>query len=205
MRLVRLRQEHIELLRTWRNAEKIARFMEYRQHITPQMQQQWFDRLSPIADFYFMIEYRGEMVGMIHASGINWLEGRGDAGLFIFEDRYLSTYIPVLASLCLLDLFFGVFGLQRLYAKVMRNNPVATEYNKRLGFKALPDQAAHDFQLYKLERADYLATTESLRAHATTVEGNGFDIALDSATESMLRSVGAFTERQDFDFNLNIV
>lgn len=35
VKLIKLQQEHVELLRTWRNAEKISRFMEFRDHITP--------------------------------------------------------------------------------------------------------------------------------------------------------------------------
>lgn len=202
VKLIRLRQEHIELLRTWRNADKISRFMEFRDHITPKMQQQWFDGLNPHEDFYFMIEYHGQLVGMIHTSGVNWQEGRGDAGLFIFEDRYLSTYTPVLASLCMVDLFFGVFSLQRLYAKVMRNNPVAADYNRRLGFKLMPGQEAMDFQMFELSRDDYFAATAMLRAKAIAVEGNHFTLQISEDLQALLQALGAFRNLAEFDLKL---
>lgn len=202
VRLVKLQQEHIELLRTWRNADKISRFMEYREHITPAMQQKWFDGLSPERDFYFMIEYRGNLVGMIHTSGINWQEGRGDAGLFIYEDKYLSTYTPVLASLCMVDLFFGIFTLERLYAKVMRNNPVAAAYNARLGFKVLPNQEEQEYQILELTNADYFKATEQLRAKAIAVEGNHFTLKLSPASQTLLNSFGALRVNPKFDVNI---
>ncbi len=198
VRLVRLRLEHIELLRTWRNAEKISRFMEYREHITPEMQQKWFEGLKPDSDFYFMIEYRGNLVGMIHASGIDWQDGRGDAGLFIFEDRYLSTYTPVLASLCMVDLFFGVLRLERLYAKVMRNNPVAAAYNARLGFKLLPGQEEQEYQMFELSKADYYKATEVLRNKAIAVEGNGFTLQISPDTEHLFKELAVFNKKPDF-------
>lgn len=204
VRLIKLREEHIELLRTWRNAEKIARFMEYREHITPEMQQRWYESLKPESDFYFMIEYHGNLVGMIHASGIDWKEGRGEAGLFIYEDRYLSTYTPVLASLCMVDLFFGVLTLERLHAKVMRNNPIAAAYNARLGFKLLPGQEEQEYQMFELTKANYYHATESLRNKAIAVEGNGFSLEITQYTERLLNELGVMRKEPDFDLTLQL-
>jgi RimJ/RimL family protein N-acetyltransferase len=205
VKLIKLQQEHIELLRTWRNAEKIARFMEFREHITPEMQQRWFEGLNQEIDFYFMIEYRGSLVGMIHASNIDWKQGRGDAGLFIYEDRYLSTYTPVLASLCMVDLFFGVFTLERLYAKVMRNNPVAEAYNSNLGFKPKTMQEEHDFQMFELTRENYYTATDNLRKKAIAVEGNHFTLQLSELSKQILNQLGALRPIPDFEINLEHV
>jgi UDP-4-amino-4,6-dideoxy-N-acetyl-beta-L-altrosamine N-acetyltransferase len=205
VKLIKLEQQHIELLRTWRNAEKISRFMEFREHITPEMQQRWFEGLNQEADFYFMIEYRGSLVGMIHASGIDWKQGRGDAGLFIYEDRYLSTYTPVLASLCMVDLFFGVFTLERLYAKVMRNNPVAEAYNSNLGFKHKPMQEEHDFQMFELTRDNYFAATDNLRKKAISVEGNHFTLQLSDGGNQLLNKLGVLRAVADFEINIEHV
>ncbi|MGL4599392.1 MAG: hypothetical protein ACRCYO_17850, partial [Bacteroidia bacterium] len=53
--LVRLQQEHLELLRTHRNAENVNRFMEFREHITITMQQEWFERINNRNNNYFLI------------------------------------------------------------------------------------------------------------------------------------------------------
>lgn len=204
VRLIKLGQEHIELLRNWRNAEKISRFMEYREHISPEMQQRWFSRLSDERDFYFMIEYRGKLVGMIHTSGIDWKEGKGDAGLFIYDDKYLSTYTPVLASLCMVDLFFGVFKLERLYAKVMANNPVAEEYNRRLGFMPMPKTADSPFQIFELKRNNYFDATENLRNKAIAVEGNHFTLQLSKQHNMQLQLIDAFRPKADFEITIDL-
>ncbi len=203
VKLIKLEQEHIELLRTWRNADKISRFMEFREHITPEMQQRWFDGLSPERDFYFMIEYRGSLVGMIHTSDIDWNKGNGDAGLFIYEDRYISTYTPVLASLCMVDMFFGVLKLERLYAKVMMNNPVAESYNRKLGFKPLTAIKESDFHMYELKRDDYFTATENLRNKAIAIEGNHFTLQLSNKYRLILEQVNAFKPVADFELAIN--
>jgi hypothetical protein len=142
---------------------------------------------------------------MIHASGIDWKQGRGDAGLFIYEDRYLSTYTPVLASLCMVDLFFGVFTLERLYAKVMRNNPVAEAYNSNLGFKPIPTKVEHDFQMFELTRENYFAATESLRKKAIAVEGNHFTLQLSNGGKQLLNKLGALRPVAEFEITLEHV
>lgn len=199
IRLIKLEQEHIELLRNWRNAEKISRYMEYREYITPEMQQLWFASLSDERDFYFMIEYRGNLVGMIHASGIDWEQGTGDAGLFIYEDRYLSTYTPVLASLCMVDLFFGVFSLEKLYAKVMGNNPVAERYNRSLGFKPMKLIDGSAFRMFELKKDDYFAATDKLRNKAIAIEGNDFSIELSYSQMALLDRLDAFGAAAKFE------
>lgn len=171
IKLIRLKQEHIELLRLWRNAEKINRYMEYRQQITTEMQQRWFDSLDPLTDFYFMIEYHGDLVGMIHTGKVNWDTLTGDAGLFVYKDELLSTHLPVLASLTMVDLFFGLFRLETITAKVMSGNEVAVRYNRNLGFELMPGEPPADFQHYHLKKERYYSVTENLHNTARRIGG----------------------------------
>lgn len=194
IRLLRLQEEHIELLRTWRNAEKIRRFMEFRDQITPEMQLRWFQSLDPVKDMYFMIEYQGQLVGMIHTSNINLETGTGDAGLFIYNDELQSTHLPVLASLSMVDVMFGVFRLKRLYAKVMEGNAVAERYNRNLGFDKMATPAASGFQLYELRNSKYWETTELLHLTAEKIGGERFMISFNKAYHDQLTAVEMFRD-----------
>ena len=53
MRLVRLRHCDIELVRHWRNDPKISQHMAYREHITREMQERWFETVNNNRNFYF--------------------------------------------------------------------------------------------------------------------------------------------------------
>jgi RimJ/RimL family protein N-acetyltransferase len=55
--------------------------------------------------------------------------------LFIYDDSYWGTQIPVLASMCLLQFAFEKRKLQTVYARVQRTNNAAKKYNKNLGFE----------------------------------------------------------------------
>src|SRR4051812_19019487 len=95
--LIRLRQEHIEEVRHWRNAEKIKSRMEYREHITSEMQSSWFDKVNDIQHFlYLMISIGDKNVGIIHMN--EFIDCKTEIGMFIWNDEYLNSHIPVLAS-----------------------------------------------------------------------------------------------------------
>lgn len=200
IRLVRVKETHIETLRQWRNSDQISRFMEYKEYITPEMQQRWFLSLGAISDFYFMIEYNGKQVGMIHASHVNWREATGEAGLFIYEQNLQSTYIPVMASLAMVDVFFGLFRLERLYAKVMSGNKVAEKYNTNLGFKKMPGQEGQSFQRYELKREDYYQTTIKLRETANHIGGKDVSVLLEQNDLSLFTSEGLFASKPAVEF-----
>lgn len=167
--LSQLTLEDIELVRYWRNSEEISSVMEYQKFITEQEQKKWFHSLKPLLDFYFLINYKGVKVGLIHTSHINWKDKTADAGLFVWDKNYLGTHIPVLASLAMLECFFENFGLEKYFAKVGRENSVAIRYNLTLGFRLHEKSESSNFDLYVLEKNSYLKASEKLKRFASTV------------------------------------
>ena len=53
--LHRLTKDKIEEVRQWRNDPKISQFMEYRDYITPEMQDAWFKRIDNDRNYYYII------------------------------------------------------------------------------------------------------------------------------------------------------
>jgi RimJ/RimL family protein N-acetyltransferase len=150
--LLRLRKEHIELLRYWRNHPDISVFMDYQTFITEEMQMKWYKSLDVARDFYFIIAYKGKDIGMIHLSDVDWSEQIGKAGLFIWDQQYWNTQVPVFASISLISFAFDFLKLKTLEAKVMKSNPAAIKYNTSLGFKVFDE--TESYKLYKLQNDD---------------------------------------------------
>ena len=44
--LEKLTHQKIEIVRQWRNDPKIDKYMEFHEEITPQMQENWFNRIN---------------------------------------------------------------------------------------------------------------------------------------------------------------
>lgn len=155
--LHRLSQEDLELVRKARN--NVREFMEYREYITPEMQQVWFDSIDNIDNFYYIIEYKNEKVGLINTKDIdrrgdNKFE-ESDSGIFMFDEKYFNTFIPVLASIILLEINFYLIKNEVVYAHVLKDNNKAILYNKSLGFELCETQEGIDNQKYKLTKENF--------------------------------------------------
>lgn len=133
LHLRRIDQQDLELLRQWRNDEKITRHMFFRDYISREMQLDWFASLKE-NDYYFIIEYKKAALGLINLADFNLEMTRCSAGLFIYNEAYWGGPIPVLASICILDFAFENLKVQEVWAKVQKDNLAARKYNEQLGF-----------------------------------------------------------------------
>lgn len=134
--LNRLQEKDLEMLRNWRNDPKIAGVMFYQQHITKTMQEAWFHSLGA-ADHYFIIETNQEPIGLIHLNVDSKDKGSAFAGLFIYDESYWGTQVPVYSSLLILHYAFEEIGMNQVLAKVRSENKAAIAYNESLGFSKL--------------------------------------------------------------------
>jgi UDP-4-amino-4,6-dideoxy-N-acetyl-beta-L-altrosamine N-acetyltransferase len=170
--LKRLSASDIELVRQWRNDPKIAQHMFYKVAITPEQQRDWFLSVNNVANFFFLIQHHQQPVGLINISSIDWDKGTAYTGLFIYDDHCLSSDVPVMASLAMLDTFFLVFGLQKVYAKVKGDNQVAHQYNTTLGFSRTKKIELGQGYEYELSQENYLVKAQNLRQAAVRLKGN---------------------------------
>ena len=66
--LERMEAEHAELVRSWRNDPKIAKFMFYKGEITTAMQAEWFASIDNEQNFFFLIHHKNFLPDFICAS-----------------------------------------------------------------------------------------------------------------------------------------
>jgi RimJ/RimL family protein N-acetyltransferase len=190
VRLVRIGQEHLELIRYWRNSEKIRSVMEYREFITRPMQLKWFRSLSSLCDFYFIIEYKEQYIGLIHVARIDWKHKTAQSGLFVWDDAYIGTPVPVIASLNLLDTCYNWFGLEKIEAKVKHDNFVAISYNRFLGFEEVYSAEKKEFIQIFLTKEKYNRVVEDIRQHIDNDPDNSLNIFIAAEQFGQLRQAG---------------
>ena len=153
--LVRLTEDKIELVRNWRNDPKIAQYMEFKDYITPEMQLNWFNKINNDKNFYFIIEYNNEEIGLVNVKDIDYVKKEGEAGIFIYNDECLNSTISFQVSLCLYDFCFEDLKLEQMIAHIIHDNKRAIKFNKMIGYQVLPDQEIRNNQLYILTYQDY--------------------------------------------------
>jgi hypothetical protein len=111
-------------------------------------------------------------VGLISLSSIDYEHNKAFAGLFIYDDNYLGTDVPVRSSLCLLDVFFAHTAIDTLYAKVRDSNIVADQYNTSLGFERIKKIELGQGYEYGLEKENYFKKANTLRQAAIRIYGS---------------------------------
>lgn len=163
LELVRLRHDDTEMVRNWRNAAHISRYMEFREYITPEMQEEWFRSIDNVNNNYFIISVDRVKIGLINGSQIDWeAMETGNGGIFIWDSQYSKTLAPLRASFLLTDLSFFL-GMKRTFIRVLRDNPAAISYNVSLGYTLLPDQEEVYNQQYVLTKESYSEKTRRLK------------------------------------------
>ena len=144
-----------EQVRIWRNDPSIAQFMEYKENITPEMQQIWLKNIQNSSDLFYVISKDEHLIGTIHLSQIKHQDKTAEAGIFIGNKDFSGTGITLGASLLLLDLAFETLNLQRIFAKINVENKEAEQYNQLLGFELFKSLSA-SFNFWVLEKEKYL-------------------------------------------------
>lgn len=176
--LGRLTQDDIEFVRQKRNSEDVRHFMEFREEITPKMQQKWFDRINNFNNFYYLIGYNGRKIGLINDKDIDWQARTSESGLFFWDKEYINTFYPVLASLVLLDVGFYYLDWHKSFVHVMYDNPKAIEYVHQIGYELCEEQQSQENQLYYLTKANFEKKGRKMRKAAEAFKekelGNGF-------------------------------
>ena len=160
VQLKKITIDDIELIRTKRNTETISSKMIYRSYISPEQQLQWFESINNFNNFYYLIIYKQQPIGLINDRNLDWEYLTSEAGLFIWEDNYLKTIVPALATLTLIELGFEVFSWNKTTIKVLANNKEGLTYNKQIGFKATNQKDGVIFM--ELNRINYKEKTRKM-------------------------------------------
>ncbi|GIV27265.1 MAG: hypothetical protein KatS3mg027_1079 [Bacteroidia bacterium] len=166
---LRVQKEDLELIRYWRNKPFIRNTMQFQKYITPQMQQQWFEKINNKYNYYFLIEYEGKKIGLINCKDTD-VNRVAEGGIFFWETNYWNTPIPALASLTMLEAIFEVFQSgDTSIITVLKNNHHALKFNQYLGYEIFNEtNIAFKLQLTK-ER--YFQKTYKLKKAAQILMG----------------------------------
>ncbi|MBN2680967.1 MAG: GNAT family N-acetyltransferase [Bacteroidales bacterium] len=191
--IIRLKEEHLEIVRKWRNDEEICRYMEFRDYITPEMQKDWFKSVNNIYNSYYVIEYERKLIGLINEKNIDFEKKTAEAGLLIGEKEYLNSPAPLLASLCLLEVGFNIAGGEKCFIKVHKDNKNAIEYNKSMGFVLHSENKTTGFNKYVLDRQNYKQKAEKVIKAVLKLSGNNTEGCVVLEKEDYKKGIGFFT------------
>lgn len=165
----RITENDIELLRKWRNSPRIQQFMEYRKYITKEMQKKWFQSINNIHNFYYIIEYKNEKIGLINDKNIDWDSRTSESGFFIWDKKYYGTHIPIIISIAMIEVGFYVFDWDRTFVRILSSNDHAIRYCRQLGYILCEGQKKAASKLYVLTRESYELKAAKIKEMAVQI------------------------------------
>lgn len=193
--LRRLKEVDIELVRQMRNSEAIRNTMVYRKEITPEMQKKWFHSINNKNNGYFIIEVKGKKIGLIHGKNLDFEKRTCEGGIFIWDENYIGSFIPSLASVIMNDWTFYMINFNAIYAKILLANPAAISYNKLMGYQPCePQNKDEGVQWMILTRESYERHVKPLRKSIQEITGDGEILKLEDgdATDDLGKEIDLF-------------
>jgi len=170
--LRRITENDLELLRNWRNSEQIKKFMHFREFITPEMQRKWFESVNNPDNYYYIIEYRENSIGLINEKNFDRTgTGTTESGIFIADENFSNSHVPVCASLILIEINLYWFNGKDSYIRILRDNYRSVNYNRQLGYVLCPGQEQVDNQLYVMTRKNFEIKTRKIIRAALRLSG----------------------------------
>lgn len=159
--LSRITLDDIELVRNWRNDPVVSKNMIYRDYITPEQQIHWFNSINNNQNSYYLIIYKNEKIGLINNKNIETKDSSSEAGIFIWNDSF--DFAPLLASVLLCEIGFYIMKGGDSYARVLKKNKRAIEYNTIIGYDIIENKPRSRQIKMKLTKENFKNRTEKLR------------------------------------------
>lgn len=170
--LHRIRSEHIELIRKKRNSADISRNMLFREKITPGMQKKWFAKIHNPDNYYYLIEYKSEFIGLVNDKNIDWVNKTSEGGMFIWEKEYKNSPVPLLVSFLMIEIAFYILNWNETSINVLKSNEKALDFNKMLGFVISGVDDTRNVFHMKLNLEKYEQTLSKLKKTLTNISQN---------------------------------
>ena len=162
--LQRIRPEHLELVREKRNSEAIRRHMFHQEIISVEQQVKWYESINNRSHYYFVMYYRGDAIGLINGKNLDYDKGESEGGIFIWDERYWNSFVPVIATVMMADMTFNTLGFNRTFAEVRSDNGQQASYNKMLGYTLEESNEETGWQRFVLTKENYLSVGARIRA-----------------------------------------
>ncbi len=163
IKLSRLDINDIELLREKRNSQNIRERMVFQEIILKQQQLEWFKSIDNIHNLYLIIHYEEKQIGVINGKNANFEAKTSEGGIFIWDEQYLNSIVPVLCSIIMHDYNFYVCEFEKTFIKVLKNNVAAIKFNKSFGYEIIDENTSDNFYNCVLHRDRYIELINKYR------------------------------------------
>lgn len=161
--LRRMTHSDVEMVRRWRNSPEVSSKMEFRQEITPEMQERWFSAIDNRRDYYYIVLQDEAPLGLVNIKDVDFARGEGFGGVFLGRQREAKPFCGMRAMIAMYNFGFETLKLRRINGKILSDNAAAQRLNKMLGFQLEEGQEQAFNQACYLTKDSFMKHTAPLR------------------------------------------
>lgn len=111
--------------------------MFYRETITPEMQEKWFQKINNDHNFYFIIEYEGKEIGCVNIKDVDYDKKCGETGIYLYDSNFEHCGIARKAYMSLIEFGFKSLNLKSFIAHVLLDNESSVNFHTKFGYVLL--------------------------------------------------------------------
>lgn len=169
IRIRPLKRQDIEYLRQWRNDPELSRYLSPIPYISPESQQEWFDRYLADDDILFfsiIVKERDAVVGSVAVYGMH--EGQCEVGRIVIGDSSVhGKGIGYGSLLMAMAIAVNRLDIRTVRLDVHEDNAPARRIYEKAGFHIV---GSHPFAKGGLELEMEISATEFYQMNQLTQE-----------------------------------
>lgn len=134
IRLLKLKDEHLEEVRHWRMLPEITKYMYTDPIITSEEQLAWHENISndPTVK-YWVINVDEHNIGVVNLENIDYAKNHCECAYYIAEKPYRGKGLANIIEYNLYEYVFYNLGLHKLWFEVLDFNERAINLHKKFG------------------------------------------------------------------------
>lgn len=136
VRLVKLVEDDLEMVRQWRNSKEVSQYMYTENIISASDQQNWFNKISQSTNsIYWIIEYSGKKIGLASVTGIDSALQSCYWAFYLGDSSIRGAGIGAKVEYLVLEYVFNELNLNKLRCEVFVNNDKVIKMHEKFGFR----------------------------------------------------------------------
>lgn len=150
--LKELTEEDIEIVRNWRNSERVRLRMHNQEYITKEKQIKWYSQIKLDNNYYYIIKNKKKSIGFVSLKYIDDITG--EPGIYIGDKEYDGLGFGFAAAFLISYFALNYIHIDKLRITIKKNNKQAIRLNKSLGYN-LFDCNLNSYNTYELSVDDF--------------------------------------------------
>ena len=134
--LIELKEEHLEMVRTWRQSEEVSKYMYTSPSLSIEQQLEWFRRVEQDnSKEHYIIQHNGKDLGLASITEINFTFKKCQWAFYLGDTSIRGQGIGAKVEFNIIKRVFDNLKLNRLECEVFVFNDKVIKMHEKFGFR----------------------------------------------------------------------